>query len=94
MAMPPKVAMFAADPLMGAVVKASLAATAPEDTVIVKEPVTAPPPLLVALTVKVKAPFVLGVPERTPPDDSVRPVGIEPLATAKVMGVVPEAVNV
>jgi hypothetical protein len=51
--------------------------------------------LSVAVTVKVKLPAVVGVPDKTPPLDRDRPGGREPLVTAKVYGAVPpEAVNV
>jgi hypothetical protein len=38
----------------------------------------------VAVTVKLAVPAVVGVPESTPPVDSVSPVGSEPLVTVKV----------
>jgi hypothetical protein len=54
------------------------------------------PPAFVAVTANVKTPAALGVPPRTPVEEpSVSPAGsVEPLATVKVMGVVPVAVRV
>ena len=49
------------------------------------------PALLVAFTVKVDVPTVVGVPLITPADDSVKPVGSVPLANVHVIGAVPEA---
>ena len=47
-----------------------------------------------ARAVKLKLPFAVGVPDRTPPDESVRPVGSMPVAT-EVVGVgSPPTVNV
>ena len=43
----------------------------------------------VAVTVKVKLPPVVGVPEITPEDESVSPVGSVPVVTAKLYGAVP-----
>ena len=51
------------------------------------------PTLLVALTVKLEVPAVLGVPEMMPADDSVNPAGKLPLCNDHVIGVVPEAAS-
>jgi hypothetical protein len=49
----------------------------------------------VAVTVKVNAPDTVGVPERTPPEESTSPAGNAPAVTAKVCGArPPDAVNV
>ena len=42
------------------------------------------PKLSVARMVKLKLPSFVGVPERTPPDERVRPVGRFPFSTRKV----------
>ena len=47
---------------------------------------------LVAVTVPVKVPRVVGVPERTPADVNVSPVGNEPDVTEKVIGAEPVVV--
>ncbi len=52
------------------------------------------PALLLACTAKVYEPATVGVPERTPADESVRPVGNEPLATLYVGVGVPLATKV
>ena len=47
-----------------------------------------------AVMVPVKEPVALGIPEITPPEANVRPVGRAPAVTVKVIGVVPDAVRV
>ena len=47
---------------------------------------------LVAVTTPAKVPRAVGVPEITPADDRVSPVGSEPVVTEKVIGAVPVAV--
>ncbi len=47
---------------------------------------------MVAVTVPVKVPFAVGVPEMAPAALKVRPVGSAPAVTEKVMGAVPVAV--
>ena len=49
---------------------------------------------LVAVIVPLKVPVAPGVPEIVPPVPKVRPVGRAPALTEKVMGVLPDAVQV
>ena len=49
---------------------------------------------LAAVMVPVKVPDALGVPVIAPPVPSVRPVGSEPEVTVKLIGVLPDAVQV
>lgn len=46
-------------------------------------------PASVAMTVQLNEPPAVGVPLRTPADDSVTPAGSEPATTAKVYGAIP-----
>ena len=57
--------------------------------VIVYDRVPLQPLLAVALTVKVKLPAAVGVPERTPAVERVSPPGKLPLETVKVYGLLP-----
>ena len=43
----------------------------------------------VRVTVKLEPPVVVGVPVMAPPAESVRPLGSDPVVTAKVYGVRP-----
>ncbi len=52
------------------------------------------PALLLACTVKVYEPAAVGVPDNTPADESVKPVGNVPLATLYVGAGVPLAIKV
>ena len=52
------------------------------------------PALLVALTVKLNVPAVLGVPDITPADESVKLLGKLPFSNDHVISVVPVAVSV
>ena len=63
-------------------------------TTVIDKVVNALPPPPAALTVKLKTPATVGVPDITPAEESVSPGGIEPAATAQVMGVVPVATSV
>jgi len=52
------------------------------------------PAEFVALTVTTDVPAAVGVPDSTPPGDSVSPGGSVPVNTDQVIGVAPVAVNV
>ena len=52
------------------------------------------PAELSALTVKLNVPDAVGVPEITPPLESVKPLGKVPLSFDQVIGVVPLALSV
>ena len=49
---------------------------------------------LAAVIVPLKVPVASGVPEITPPAPSIRPPGSAPALTVKVIGVLPDAVQV
>ena len=63
------------------------------ETIIVKAFVSFPT-LLVAFTVKLKVPVVVGVPDITPAVESDKLLGKLPLSNVHEIGVVPVAVNV
>lgn len=50
--------------------------------------------LSVAVTVNMELPALVGVPDRTPEDVNVSPVGSAPAVMLKVMGAVPDAAKV
>jgi hypothetical protein len=77
----------------GSVAVVMAGATAEEVTVIDNTFVSLPT-LLVAFTVKLKSPAVVGVPDITPSAESVTSLGKLPLSNDHVMGAVPVAVSV
>jgi hypothetical protein len=78
---------------LGSVVVVMTGATAEVPTTIENDLVSLPA-LFVALTVKLNAPVVVGVPDIVPVEESVNPVGKLPTDTDHVMGVVPVAMRV
>src|SRR5215468_8371412 len=69
----------------GSVVGLTVIAAGQTRTVYARAPVHTPV-LSVAVTVKLKLPSALGVPDRAPAVESVRPVGSDPEVTANVYG--------
>jgi len=81
--------------VVGHVVAVGEVIGAGEDVTRVRGGVVALPAALVAVTVKVDVPVVVGVPESTPVVGSnSRPTGSDPLLTAYVGAGYPAAVNV
>ena len=78
---------------LGSVVVVIIGAIAVVPMVIVNALVSLPA-LLVAFTVKLNVPVVVGVPDIVPLVERVNPVGRLPFAIAQFMGVVPVAVRV
>ena len=75
--------------------EAALKATPPLTTIVMDGVITGAPTPLLALTVKVKLPGAVGVPDRTPVEKlRVRPGGSVPVLTAKTGAGVPVAANV
>ena len=64
-----------------------------EDVIVMESALVSLPALLVAFTVKLKAPAVFGVPEITPAVDSDKLVGKFPPSNVHVIGVVPVALS-
>jgi hypothetical protein len=71
-----------------------IGALAPAALTVSVNGLSANPKALVALNVIDPLEVAVGVPDKTPPDEKVKPVGKVPEATLQVIGAVPVAVKV